>query len=142
MPTEAQSDIQKLSPEKLLKRFNKSGIVLCVIAAFAAHVVVLGGTSVDYIHGLVDPAWREEQDRLAEEARKAAQAERLAARGVAPTTGPTTRRATRPTSRPAASQPASRPGRRLPEALTTMPKPGEIPTAPGAGVSIDETDGK
>jgi hypothetical protein len=140
MPGDVDVDIGKLSPEKLLAQFSRSGIVLCIILAFALHVLVLGGTSVDYIHGVIDPAWREEQDRLNEEARRKAEAERRAkeGRGVAPATAPAVRPASRPAARP--GPPAG--GRKLPEEVTTMPKPGEIPKLPGSGIGIDETEGR
>ena len=140
MPTDADVDIGKLSPEKLLRQFSRSGIVLCIILAFGLHVIVLGGTSVDYIHGIIDPTWQEEQDRLKEEARRRAEAERRArqARGLPPATAAATRPATRPAARP--KPPAG--GRRLPREVTTMPAPGEIPKLPGSGIGIDETEGR
>jgi len=142
MAGDANVDIGKLSPDKLLSRFRKSGIVVCIVAAFALHVVVLGGTSVDYIHGLVDPVWKLEQEQRAEEARRQAEAERIARAGI------TTRRraATQPTSgpatRPAATGPAAPGQRKPPKEITEMPKAGELPKSPGAGVSIDETEGR
>ena len=44
---------------------------------------------------------------------------------------------------PKAKPPAAGlPERKLPSELTTMPKPGEIPAAPGGGIGIDEMDKK
>ncbi len=128
-------DIQKLSPDKLLTRFRRSGLTAWLLLAFAVHVIVLGGTSVDYIHGLVDPAWKAEQQRLAEEARRRQQE---AGRPARATTAP----ATRPAARPAeAAKPAPKPkDRRLPEELTTMPTKNEIPTLPGTGIGLEEVE--
>jgi hypothetical protein len=146
MTDPSEVDIQKLSPDGLLTRFRKSGIVLCIIVAFALHVVVLGGTSVPYIHGLVDPAWKAEQDRRKEEARRKAAAEKLARSGKGPAASPATAPATRPAAKSPAGKPAFKPpdgGRRtLPKEITTMPKAGEIPKLPGSGIGIDETEGR
>ena len=68
---DAKTDIARLSPDKLVRRFRHSGIVACLLLALGLHVVVLGGTSVDYIHGLVDPAWKTQHDAEVEKARKA-----------------------------------------------------------------------
>jgi hypothetical protein len=140
MPNNVDTDIEKLSPEKLLTQFSRSGIVLCIILAFGLHVIVLGGTSVDYIHGIVDPAWQEEQDRLKVETRRKAEAERRAREGAVVTA--TTAPATRPTSRPAARPKPPAEGRKLPAEVTTMPKSGEVPKLPGSGIGIDETEGR
>ena len=139
MADSSKPEIEKLAPERLLDCFRRSGILLCIILAFALHVVVLGGTSVDYIHGLIDPAWQAEQDRLAEEARKKARAEKLPADRPA-------KAAKTPTTTTAPAQPPEKPAGggkpKLPENLTTMPKPGELPDAPGSGIGLDETEGR
>ena len=134
-----QKDIAKLSPDRLMRRFRESKIVACLFVALALHVVVLGSTSVNYIHGLVDPAWKDEQVRLADEARKAKAAKPAEAPRPAATaaTGPAGKE--EPKAKPPA---AGLPERKLPSELTTMPKPGEIPAAPGGGIGIDEMDKK
>jgi hypothetical protein len=141
MTDPSQVDIQKLSPDKLMRRFSESGIVACIFLAFVLHVIVLGGTSVSYIHGLVDPAWKEQQERLEAEARNRRQAARAAKTGAArpAATAPATRPATRPVTRP---KPKGDGERKLPKELTTMPGSGEIPKLPGRGISIDETEGR
>lgn len=137
---DAKTDIARLSPDKLVRRFRHSGIVACLLLALGLHVVVLGGTSVNYIHGLVDPAWKTQHDAEVEKARKAKAA------ANAPTTKPaTTQPAGKTTDGKAKpdtkTKPATAPnGRRLPAELTTMPKPGEIPNAPGGGIGIDDMD--
>ncbi len=128
----SDTDIAKLSADKLMGRFRKSSIVTCLFLAFALHVVVLGSTSVDYIHGLFDPAWKAEQDRLADEAKAA-----KAAAKRTPAPAPVTRPAKPVGPKPA--PPTGPNGRPLPPELTTMPGPGEIPGAPGGGIGIDET---
>ena len=139
MAETSQTDIQDLSSDKLMGRFTRSGIVVWVIAAFALHVVVLGGTSVDYIHGVIDPTWKQQQDRVKEEARNKARAAELAKTPRKRTAGPIT--TTRPApARPSATKPAKPGERKLPKELTSKPKPGEIPKAPGAGIGLDETD--
>jgi hypothetical protein len=136
---EAQKDIAKFSADKLMRRFRESGIVACLFVAFALHVVVLGSTSMGYIHGLVDPAWKEQQDKLKEDARRAKAAK--AAENARPAAPAATRPALPPANAGKAKSPATSQGeRKLPAELTTMPKPGEIPSAPGAGIGIDETE--
>jgi len=131
MADSSDVDIAKLSADKLMGRFRKSSIVTCLFLAFALHVIALGGTSVDYIHGLFDPAWQAEQDRLEAEAKaaKAAKAAEAARKAAPPATRP---------AKPAL--PGVGPGgRKLPPELTSMPKPGDIPKAPGGGIGIDDT---
>ena len=146
IPKSSNADIEKLSPEKLLWRFSRSGIVVCIVFAFAVHVVVLGGTSVDYIHGLVDPAWKAERERLKAEARKLAEAERQAQRTPARPKPGASQPASRPASRPGAKKPAAGleapDGRKVPRELQELPKPGELPKAPRSGIGIDETEGQ
>ena len=124
----SKQDISKLSPDRLMRRFANSKIVASLFFAFALHVVVLGATSVDYIHGLVDPVWKDEQIRLAEESRKTKAAEDANAPETKPAKG-----------EPKKAPPAKGNGKRkLPPELTTMPAPGEIPVAPGGGIGVDE----
>jgi hypothetical protein len=144
MAEKSRKDIQELSPDKLMRRFRRSGILVCVIAAFALHVVLIGGTSVDYIHGMIDPAWAERQ----EEARRqqAARKRQADARRRAPTT--TSAPATAPSAKakakpsPGDTGAGEKPKRKIPKELIDKPKPGEIPGTPGSGISIDETEGK
>lgn len=140
---QSEKDITKLSPDRLMKRFRESKIVACLLVALALHVVVLGATSVDYIHGMVDPAWKDAQVRIAEDARKAKAAKQAQASRPAATA------ATKPAATPGGkAKPAPAPaapvptGRKLPPELTTMPKPGEIPAAPRGGLGVDEMDKK
>lgn len=132
MADSSQKDIAKLSADKLMRRFGKSGIMACLFVAFALHMVVMGATSVDYIHGLVDPAWREQQDSIREEAKKAKAAKNAPAPKVT----------TEPAGKASKDKPRTTTSgeRELPPELTTMPKPGEIPNAPGTGIGIDETE--
>jgi len=133
-----QKDISKLSPDRLMRRFGNSKIVASLFFAFALHVVVLGATSVDYIHGLVDPAWKDEQIRLAEEAQKVKAAQTSKdANAAPPATKPATTKAAKGQPKKAPTAKANG-NRKLPPELTTMPEPNEIPTAPGSGIGIDE----
>jgi len=140
----SQKDISKLSPDKLMRRFRESKIIAAMLLALGLHVVVLGGTSVDYIHGLVDPAWKDEQNQLAEQARKA-EANKTATKAKSnPSAATKPATTTNGNEKPNASQPATGKNneRKLPAELTTMPKPGEIPSAPGGGIGIDDMEKK
>jgi len=132
--TQSRKDISRLSPDRLMKRFRESKIVACLFVAMALHVVVLGATSVSYIHGLVDPAWKQQQDALAEIARKAKASKPAEKPAAAASTQPATAQAGK--AKPAPAE------RKLPPELTTMPKPGEIPAAPKGGLGIDEMEKK
>jgi hypothetical protein len=138
MADSSQKDIAKLSADKLMVRFGKSGILACLFVAFALHMVVLGATSVDYLHGLVDPAWREQQDSIREEAKKAKAAKNAPAPKV--TTEPTTKPAGKASKDKPKPTTTAGDQRKLPPELTTMPTPGEIPSVPGTGIGIDETE--
>jgi len=134
-PMPSEKDISKLSPDRLMKRFGNSKIVACLLVALGLHVVVLGATSVNYIHGLVDPAWKQQQDAMAELAKKAKAARPAASAGAS--TQPATAFAGKTKPAPAPASPAT-PEHKLPPELTTMPKPGEIPEAPKGGLGIDD----
>jgi uncharacterized membrane protein len=140
---QSPKDVAKLSPDRLTKRFRESKIVACLFVALALHVVVLGATSVDYIHGLVDPVWKDEQVRIADDARKAKAAKQ--AQAARPAATAATKPAAAPDGKakpaPASAAPATT-DRKLPPELTTMPKPGEIPVAPGGGIGVDEMEKK
>ncbi len=136
MAESSPKNIARLSADKLMRRFRESGILVCLFVAFSVHVVVLGATSVDFIHGLVDPAWKQQQDELAEAAKKAKASETSSS--AKPTTQPTTKPTTK-AAKPKPKPPTSG-DRKLPPELTTMPKPGEIPSAPGTGIGLDETE--
>ena len=131
--------IQELSPDKLMTRFTKSSLMLAVMIALALHVLVLVPTSIDDIHGWIDPSFKEQLDLRRQQAEQRAAEESLAkmkARLRIPAAA-----ATQPAaSRPAGSQPAGdEPGtRKLPKAA----KPKELPKAPGGGITIGDTEGR
>lgn len=125
MPEQQQEELQRLSPDKLIAGFSKSSILLGLVVAIALHVVVVGATSVDTIHELIDPEWAE-QRRLRAESEAQRQADRLRPRVRATTTR-------------AASQPATRKAdRKIPKEYREMPKKGQIPKQPDSDLPIDD----
>jgi len=142
MAETSQKNIQELSPDRLMTRFRRSGILVCVIAAFALHVVLIGGTSVDYIHGMIDPAWAERQEQIRKEQaarRGRAEAKRKAGTATAPAATAPAGKAAKAAATPVESRPA---GRRVPKELTDLPEPNDLPPTPRGGISIDETEGR
>ncbi len=126
---EADEDVQRLSPDRLMTAFSRSHIALCLIVALGLHIAVVAATSMTYIRDRwIDPEGAELR-RIAEErqreARKAAQRRAREARRAAATQ--------RAGSRPAGWKddvPAR--GKKSPvyRATTQRAAPGEIPKAP------------
>ena len=50
-----EEDVDKLSPQKLLKNFTQNRVLLCLGIALAAHVIVFCGTSPRYIYEGINP---------------------------------------------------------------------------------------
>ena len=50
MPQLNENGQERVAPQKLMGSFSKNRLILCVLLAVAAHVVVVGGSSLDYIY--------------------------------------------------------------------------------------------
>jgi hypothetical protein len=74
------SEIERLSPDRLMSGFSKSRILTGMFLSVVIHFVVLGATSVDYVHGVIDPAWKKEQEVKKEAERQAERAAKLKAK--------------------------------------------------------------
>ena len=132
--------IDELSPDKLMRGFNKSPIMLCMILSFFLLTTIIAAMSMDHIHAIIDPKWAEQQKALREAARQAA-LEKTLAEQAAQRKGAATRPATQPATRPT-TRPTSRPltGReKITKMISTPAAPNEIPGAPKSGIGIDET---
>ena len=131
-------DADRISPDRLMWGFSRSPLVLCLIVAIIAHAALIGATSVSYIHGLIDPDWKKEQDRL----RKELAAAKALAKAIEEGRGAATRPASAPASKAAGETThASDQDRMMMEkhkdsevvrSATSLPKPGEIPSDPDA----------
>lgn len=62
-PTQSQAstDIQRLSPDRLLLGFSNSRLGLAVLVALVIHVLFIGALSIEQIHGWIDPQWKARQ---------------------------------------------------------------------------------
>jgi len=139
------NDVDRFAPQKLLDEFTKSRIVLCVALALAVHVVLIGGSSLEYVYfnwinrdaGIA----REEAKKAELEAKKKAEREAAAA----------ARAAKSKTSEKAAEK---KPGAEdtdeemiekhkdstVVKEITETATPDEIPDKPDdLGISIEET---
>jgi hypothetical protein len=140
--------IKTHAPDRLLRAFNNNRIVLALVIAVAAHVVVIGATSMSYIRDTyIDPEGAAQRKAAAEAAAKAAM---KAAAGVstnAPAAAPTD--ATKTNSAPKAVTSAvektdaqlmeERKGSPVIKAITDVAKPDEIPKQPDdIGISIKD----
>jgi hypothetical protein len=90
---ETEQDVMNLAPQKLLGSFAKKRLGLCWLLAIALHVVVIGGTSLDYIYyEWVNPVAGEARKKAIEDekkkAREAALRASAAASAVASTNAP------------------------------------------------------
>jgi hypothetical protein len=82
--TETEQDIMNLAPQKLLGSFAKKRLGLCWLLAIALHVVIIGGTSLDYIYfEWVNPVAGEARKKAVEEERKKAKEAALRASAAA-----------------------------------------------------------
>jgi hypothetical protein len=50
-----REDIQHLDPDQLLTSFSKTAFVRLILASFVLHVILVGGTSVNFVLGMVTP---------------------------------------------------------------------------------------
>lgn len=134
------SDIERLSPEKLVAGFARTRISTFLLLAIAVHVVVIALTSISYIRsqltiGPEQPAAADEKAADQAKSKKPTTTTAAAARKLKPAT-----------SAPAASGNQKTELEKRKEApvvreITKMPKKGEIPKQPDdLGVSIEETN--
>jgi len=50
-------DVENLSPHKLLRHFSKNRVLPCIILALMVHVLVIGGSSAEFIYYTwIDPS--------------------------------------------------------------------------------------
>jgi hypothetical protein len=131
-------DIQRLAPQKLVGRFGRSPILWCVVIALAAHVVLIGGTSIDYIYyNWVDP----EAGRLRKEQEKAgAKPKGADAPAPSPAEDGGKAKAPQPTGKELLDAHKDKP---VVKQITETPDPDEIPKDPdGLDISLDEIDSR
>lgn len=155
-----ERDVQRLSPDKLMTGFAAGRIWTGLLISVAAHVVVIGGTSLGYIYGRIDPKGadaRKADNEEKERARKAADLKDQidsskpdAGAGSEKTDG------TKPEGAPAGKEGAAsvKPEKRMTreerlmreradtpvvKAITEVASPEDIPKEPDLGISIDET---
>lgn len=141
------TDIQGLSPRKLLENFTASRFVLWTVAAVAIHVVVIGGLSAGYIRDTwIDPEGAAQRKAAAEAAAKAEvekstkPAPSAPATNVAPaavTTAPTA--VVNPTNTEAGLI-EQRKDTPVIKAITSVAPTNDIPKQPDdIGISIEDT---
>ena len=159
--TDDGRDIQRLSPDKLMTGFAASPIWTGLLISLAAHVVVIGGTSLGYVYGLVDTKWAAERKADKEDmerARKAADLkEQIDSSRPDTGAGPEKTDGTKPEGAPAGKEGAApvRPERKMTreerlmkeradtpvvKAVTEAASPEDIPKEPDLGISLDETN--
>jgi len=129
---EANEDVQRLSPDKLMTAFSRSHMAVCLTVAVGLHLAVVAATSMTYVRDTwIDPEGAElrraEADRRKQQALADRRRARAAARAAA-TQAATTRKA-RPKGRDDDVPDRARNSRTY-RATTQAADPREIPTAP------------
>ena len=135
------SDLQRLSPDKLVAGFARTKVFQCLLIAIAAHLVLAAATSVAYVRDRwIDPegAAKRAADKLA--AQRAEEAEATPPRALAPMGArPATHAAAKPTTAPDDPEMARRKGSRVVDSITKAAKKDEIPKAPDdLGIPIED----
>ena len=156
-------EIERLSPDKLMASFSASRIWSGLFISLVVHAILIGGTSLTYIYGQIDPKWaaaREAEMKKAAEAKRAAEAPKAApaeAPGPAEKAGPGK---AAPEEGASTSGSETKPGAKEPgkavsehdrlmkkhantaivKVITATAKPEEIPEEPELGISIQETN--
>ena len=140
------SDLQRLSPDKLVAGFARTKVFQCLLIAIAAHLVLAAATSVAYVRDRwIDPegAAKRAAEKLA--AQRAEEAEPAAPRAMAPKGArPATHAAAKPTTASAKApddpEMTRRKGSRVVDNITKAAKKDEIPKAPDdLGIPIEDT---
>lgn len=141
--SQTPNDIEDFSPYKLLGSFSKNRILPCILLALLLHVLVIGGTSYNFIYYTwIDPDAKPAESATAEQA-----ADEPAEESPSPETGSAESGAAGDTaaagntagdsSTPAdgsADSPVVR-------SITEEAQPDEIPSEPdGLGISIEDTN--
>jgi len=144
---EANRELEQLSPDDLVADFGRTGLVKWIVLAVVIHVVLLGATSVGYVHlrflEWFDPQAYEAKIAAIEAEQKAriaaAQPAPAPARSVPPAPSPD---GTAADGAPATGTPAvpDRENNAYVEQLRQTATPAEIPQRPDdLGLSIEDT---
>ena len=149
--SEFDEEMRRFAPHKLLSIFAKTKIVLFLVLALAIHVVVIGGTSVDYVYyRVVFPKKGELRDKARdalktkeEEHRKkvaadkeaAAESNRLARAAANTNTASTAKGPLTDADRMDAAKDTA-----VIKRITDTAKPEEMPDDPGdLGITVEDT---
>ena len=144
---ETDYDIERLAPQKLLERFSKGRVLLCLVAAIVLHVVIIGGLSTRYIYyNWINPeagvAREEAAKKAAEKAASLAAGEAIGT-ATATDTNSTAKSQTSAAGDDATQQELLEKHKSAPvvKAITEAAAPDEIPTEPDSlGISIEDTN--
>jgi len=140
----ANSDVQDLSPYKLMANFSTSRIVPCLVLALVLHVVVIGGTSIDYIdRTFINPQAATQEETAAAEPGEGKQPAKAAPDGGAEKK-PAGQQDAGPGKKPTESREAlleRHQDKPVIKEITEAADPEEIPDEPdGLGITIEDTN--
>ncbi len=142
-------DVEEFSPYKLLDNFSKSRILPCLFLALVLHVLVIGGTSYNFIYRTwIDPnpesadANAAEQPGEASETPSEGEASKQGTKpGETAEEGGEDKAATEKTGEETPKKPADGDEPPVIKKITEEPKPGEIPDEPDSlGISLEDTN--
>lgn len=142
---DTDKDIERLAPQKLLERFSRGRILLCLGAAALLHVVIIGSLSTSYIYY----NWINPEAGIARE-----EAAKKAAEGTTDEAATPAKAKAADTNQVAESKPKDDDSGKsqaqlleehkdspVVKAITEKAKPEEIPAEPDSlGISIEDTN--
>jgi hypothetical protein len=138
--THADSDIERLAPQKLMGPFSSGKVLLCIVIAVLIHIVVIGAFSTTYIYyHWINP----EAGKALEEAEKRETAEAAGEGAVATTVSgdETDKDETSTEDGDFEQRLEARKDAPVVKEGTRVADPNEIPKGPdSAGISVEETN--
>jgi len=145
--SEPINDADNFSPYKLLRNFSKNRVLPCIFFALVIHVLIIGGTSVNYIYYTwIDPdakpaesAAGEQGDLTEEPDDEETPGEGKDGEGTPAEKG---KDGESPEAGKASGDDDDDPSKApVVERITDEPEPGETPSEPeGLGISIEDTN--
>jgi len=144
-----EKDTDRFAPQHLLVEFTKNRIVRCLAVALVVHVVIIGGSSLDYVwYSWINPEAGRAREEAQKKAREAEVAKARAAetqpsdsgeKGESGETGTGEGSSGEGTDQGLTEKNKTNP---VMQEITEKAKPEDIPDRPeDLGLSIDETSG-
>jgi len=136
------NDIEELSPYKLLGNFSRNRILPCILLALLIHVLVIGGTSYNFIYYTwIDPDAKPAQSDAAGQGDEPAEESPSSETGSAKSGAAGNTAGAGDTAADSSAPAGGNADSPVVKSITEEAKPDEIPSEPdGFGISIEDTN--